>query len=110
MTLQLQDQGPDRASGHDADGPGLGPTWPANLRPVPGVTYRQIDHWARRGFLRPEQPVPGSGFVREWPETELRVAEAMGRLVRAGLPPALAERVARGESEVAPGVRILVDA
>jgi hypothetical protein len=32
----------------------------------------------------------------------------MARLVAAGLPPALAERVARGEREIAPGVKVLV--
>jgi len=72
-----------------------------------GATYRQLDHWVRSGYLKPNC-AGGSGFVREWPKGELRVANTMARLVAAGLPPALAARVARGEREIAPGVKVLV--
>jgi hypothetical protein len=79
------------------------------LPAVPDATYRQLDYWARRGYLRLTQHKPGPGNAREWPDEEIRVAGVMARLAAAGLPPALAERVARGDSEVAPGVHVLVD-
>lgn len=75
-----------------------------------GATYRQLDHWARVGWLRPLCGSPGSGSRREWPAGEIEVARVMARLVNgAGLPPALAVRVARGDTEIAPGVWVLVD-
>jgi hypothetical protein len=74
---------------------------------LPEVTYRQLDHWSRKGWLRPNHK-GGSGRVRHWPSEELFVASRMGRLVRAGVVASVAARVARGESEVGYGVRIEV--
>lgn len=81
-------------------------TWqerPAQL----GLSYRQLDYWTRCGYLRPVQRCEnrvgnGTGYAREWPEYELSIAAAMGRLVRLGLTPARAAKVARAgrESEV----------
>jgi hypothetical protein len=59
------------------------------------VSYRQIDYWVRRGWLRPDDPRPGSGYGRDWSDDEVRVAERMARLVRAGLAPDVAARLAR---------------
>jgi DNA-binding transcriptional MerR regulator len=50
-----------------------------------GVTYRQLDYWARLGLVRPLGNGSGSGVARRWPERELRVVALIGRLVRAGL-------------------------
>jgi DNA-binding transcriptional MerR regulator len=83
---------------------------PRNLPPIPGATYRQIGYWAKQGYLRPDKPRgEGSGNPRAWPAEEIRVAQLMARLVDAGLPPELAHRIARGENDIAPGVRVLVD-
>jgi DNA-binding transcriptional MerR regulator len=30
------------------------------------ATYRQLDHWVRKGYLHPENPEPGSGSVRRF--------------------------------------------
>jgi hypothetical protein len=76
---------------------------------VAGASYRQLDHWVRQGYLRVQQHGPGSGHARQWPDEEVRVAAVMARLTAAGLPPALAERVARGDYEIGPGVFVLVD-
>lgn len=77
-----------------------------------GATYRQLDHWCRRGYLKPGRRDygwgTGSGVPRVWPEPEIQVAVTMARLVRAGLTPAAAEKVARGEFDLAPGVRVEV--
>ena len=73
-----------------------------------GASYRQLDYWARKGYLQVTQD-PGSGRAREWPDEEIRVASVMARLTAAGLPPATAVQVARGQTEIGPGVFVLVD-
>jgi hypothetical protein len=60
-----------------------------------GITYRQLDYWVRIGYLHPEREREGSGHPRIWPDEEQRVAREMGQLVRAGLDPDLAHRLAR---------------
>jgi len=86
-----------------------------------GATARQIDHWCRTGVLRPCRCSPGSGFQRVWPAEELTVAARIVALGRAGIPPRVAEVVARGTvvpvagvgdvvtAEVVPGVRIVLE-
>lgn len=72
-----------------------------------GITYRQLVYWTDRGYLH---PAAGSTLrSRSWPASEVPVAATMRRLVAAGLPPAVAARVARGDTEIAPGVRVTVD-
>ena len=85
---------------------------PADL----GITYRQLDHWARCGYLKPGRLRTGrgwetSGSPRLWPAEELEIARRMGRLTDAGFPPSLAARFARDlwpGGEIAPGIRIEV--
>jgi hypothetical protein len=88
--------------------PRLGPPG-EGVPEIPGVTYRQLDYWARQGYLRPSAS-RGSGVSRLWPRAEVKVAWTMSRLVAAGIPPSVAARVARGEKEIAPGVKVLVKA
>jgi hypothetical protein len=73
-----------------------------------GLTYRQLDHWTRSGRLRAVDGLGGVGQKRRWPLAELQVARAMAALVEAGLTVSAAERVARGEYEIAPGVFVLL--
>lgn len=73
-----------------------------------GVSYRQLNYWAQRGYLRPVATRPGSGRMLEFSDLELKVAELMARLVVAGLTPAAAERVARGEPQIGAGIWVLV--
>lgn len=75
-----------------------------------GITYRQMDYWERRGFLR-AAPHPlglsGYGIRRIWPKSELDVAQTMGRLVKLGLPLERAHAIARSgqrRTQVAPGI------
>jgi hypothetical protein len=74
-----------------------------------GPSYRNIEYWVDKGYLRPN-PMPGERVMWSWPPAEQRVAIAMGRLVTAGLRPDAAERVARhpnwGPVVLAPGVII----
>lgn len=72
------------------------------------VTPRQVDHWVRKGYLRPAEPLPGSGNARDWSAEEVRVAERMARLVGAGVALKVAADVARadGPVELAPGITL----
>jgi hypothetical protein len=76
-----------------------------------GITFRQLDHWARKGYLQPERPMDGSGIPRRWPAAELEVARRIGILVAAGLQPEMAATFARDgwpRAEIAPGIWIEV--
>jgi DNA-binding transcriptional MerR regulator len=75
---------------------------------VSGATFRQLDHWSRKGLLRPVGG-EGTGHVRDFPAEEVQVAKVMARLVGAGISPEAAARAARSGGELAPGVRVDVD-
>lgn len=79
----------------------------AEIAELVGATYRQIDYWCRMGYLAPEFK-GGSGYFRMWSDEDVGLARKMARLVRAGVVPATAARVARGETDVGHGVRIEV--
>lgn len=88
--------------------PRLGP--PSEGVPsVDGVSYRQLDYWSTKGWLRPTGG-GSQGVARHWSEAELAVARTMGLLVGFGLKPAVAARVARGEQQIGPGVKVQVSA
>jgi hypothetical protein len=77
-----------------------------------GLTYRMLDYWVRQGYIRAPfegGSKGGSGVWRDWPGSELRVAETMARLRAAGLDLEVAAKVARGCSQIAPGVYVLLD-
>jgi len=75
-----------------------------------GLTYRQVDNWIRLGYLRPVDSAPGSGYKREWPVNELRVATSMAYLVKAGLTLSVAHEVAReGKRQLGPGILLDLD-
>lgn len=57
-----------------------------------GITYRQLDHWCKEGYLRPEG---GTGTQRVWPEREIRIGRMMSRLVAIGIMPNRAAIYAR---------------
>lgn len=69
-----------------------------------GLTYRRLDHWTRRGWLRPAH-IGGTGNERVWSAAELQIADLMRRLTRAGLNPDAAAQAARACVE---GERLLV--
>lgn len=59
-----------------------------------GATYRQLDYWVRRNYLRPVGGY-GSGNQRLWPVAEVEVAAKMVTLVEAGMTVERAADVAR---------------
>lgn len=78
------------------------------LAEIPDLTYRRLDHWCSKGWLRPDHR-GGTGYARTFTGDEVQVARIMVRLIAAGLTPSAAARIARGETEIAPGIRVLVD-
>jgi hypothetical protein len=87
------------------------PACPRHLEAEIGITYRQVDYWTRLGWLKPENPVAGSGVSRRWPAFEVEVARRMGRLAAAGLGIPRAAAFARESwpaGEIAPGVTLAV--
>lgn len=74
-----------------------------------GITYRQLNHWVIRGYLRPDHARRTSGIARTWPEAELEVARRMARLTAAGISPEVACKFARESwpsGEIAPGITL----
>lgn len=57
-----------------------------------GLTYRQLDSWAQKGYLPGGNP--GTGNTRWLDAEQEAVAKAMARLCEAGLKPAVAAKVA----------------
>lgn len=72
-----------------------------------GATYRQLDHWCRREYL--DVPGYGVGTPRQWPESEIKVAQVMVRLTKAGIPPKVACKIARGTTQIGPGITVTVE-
>lgn len=56
------------------------------------VTYRQLDHWCRAGYLRPSG---GNGVQRNWSTQEIRIGRMMSHLVAIGITPSKAALYAR---------------
>jgi DNA-binding transcriptional MerR regulator len=80
-----------------------------NLTLPEGVTYRQLDVWATRGYLPLSNPNPGSGRKRHWSQAELAVAARIAYLQRAGLTLETAVKVTReGSMQLAAGVYLIV--
>ena len=51
-----------------------------------GVTYRQLDYWARRGMLRPSAvEASGSGSQRLYSETDVVKISVIHQLLEAGV-------------------------
>lgn len=73
-----------------------------------GLTYRQLDHWCSKGWLRPDGEGCGSGSRRTFPEREWRCAVLMAVLVRAGVSPVSARRAAVSDGWLGPNVQVTV--
>jgi len=50
------------------------------------ITYRQADYWTRTGLLTPiDEPTPGSGHLRRYPDDQVDRARALATLLEAGV-------------------------
>lgn len=75
-----------------------------------GLTYRRLDVWTDRGYLRPAGDThPGNGRVRQFPHSELRIAELMIRLTDEGVTVEAAAAIARNPGDGAEKLRRLAD-
>jgi DNA-binding transcriptional MerR regulator len=64
-----------------------------------GATYRQLDYWARQGYIRPSLgAAAGSGTQREYSRADVAAVARIKVCLDAGLTVTAAVRVARGES------------
>lgn len=76
-----------------------------------GLSYRQLDYWTRSGRIHADEPTPGSGHRRTWPDEEIAVAGRIARLIAAGLSLEIAAGVARDpdtDIELQPGVVVRI--
>ena len=73
----------------------------ADILDAAGISYRQLDHWCRKGFAQPINNDPGYGHSRVFTRAEKSVLACMGRLVAAGLRPEIAHAIARGDADAA---------
>jgi hypothetical protein len=83
--------------------PDTGPVSLSVMLSIPGITYRRLDYWVRRGLLRPANPHDGSGTQRGWTGRDYRLATAILGLTTAGL--ALDVAAAAAVAYVDEGVR-----
>lgn len=58
-----------------------------------GMSFRQIDHWTRSGYLISE--ASGKGRNRYWTEDEYFIAMEMSQLIRSGFTVEAAAMLAR---------------
>jgi len=64
----------------------------ARIEDAMGISYRQLDHWCKEGYLR---PTGGNGTQRVWSEEEIKIGKMMSRLVAIGFTPSAASGYAR---------------
>lgn len=74
-----------------------------------GLTYRQVNHWCRQGWLTPDNPWCGSGQRMTFPPKQAEVAVAMGRLAKAGVVASAAHRAVCNEGHLGPGIRVVIE-
>lgn len=69
---------------HRRADPGTGLTGQETARTV-GITYRQLDHWTRNGYVEAKVSDPGSGGFRRYLHADLFDLVRLARLVEVGL-------------------------
>lgn len=52
---------------------------------IANITYRKLDYWTRRGYVRELNPEPGSGYARRYSAEETWRIRLIGQLVDAGI-------------------------
>lgn len=78
------------------------------------ISYRQLDYWVRKGYVKPFAMVAGSGTHREFTEEEVNIVRMAARLIRRGftIPAALdtarAMPVGGGIIDIGEGVRVAI--
>lgn len=65
------------------------------LAKYPSLSYRQLDYWLERGYLRVPVLHPGEGNQRSLSQAEVKVLGIMLDLTEVGVRPAKAAKMAR---------------
>jgi hypothetical protein len=73
-----------------------------------GPSYRQLNTWVTRGLLKPGNAGKGIGYPLLWTRAEAQVAVDMARLTKGGITPPVAEKIARGDTEIVPGITVTI--
>lgn len=73
------------------------------LASLPGLTYRQLDHWLTKGYLRASGR---QGRLRTLSPREVRVLRLMFQLVDAGVSPEQAVKMARSHIRTGEPIRL----
>lgn len=58
------------------------------------ITYRQLDHWTRRGWITPTIEADGYGTRRGWTEKDVKVARVVRDMIRRPTPDEIRQKVA----------------
>lgn len=74
-----------------------------------GLTYRQVNHWCRQGWLAPDNPWCGSGQRMTFPPEQVERAVTMWRLTEAGVLASAAHRAVCNEGHLGHGIRVLIE-
>jgi len=59
----------------------------SELAKTVGVSYKQIDHWSRCGYIHPQNPDPGSGIRRSYSDMEAARVLVFAALSHLGVTP-----------------------
>lgn len=68
------------------------------------ITYRQLDHWTRKGWVVPIEEHTGSGVPRHFTNDETEHVRIMAELVHAGFAPVDAYMITQWGERDAGGV------
>jgi len=66
-----------------------------NVVKATGLTYRQLDHYIRRGYIQMSNPTPGSGVPRLFTGEQLDRIGTIQALIEAGFKPRAAAEIAQ---------------
>jgi DNA-binding transcriptional MerR regulator len=69
---------------------------------VVGITYRQLDYWARTDLLRPSREAHGSGSRRVYSEDDIRILRIIKAMLDLGISLHVVRRVVEGFDGTAP--------
>lgn len=67
------------------------------LDSIDGLTYRQLNVWTVAGYLGDDRKRIGQGRARDYTTQEVDVLRRMFPLVRAGVRPEIASKIALGD-------------
>jgi hypothetical protein len=74
-----------------------------------GITYRQLDHWTRQGWLPVDNPNCGSGSTRTFPPETGGIVSKMAAYTAAGVIASAAYHAVTHDGWLSDTVRVVID-